>query len=216
MYSLAGYGQMIADEGRMDAYSRAMQRAIGRESIVLDIGAGTGILSLLACQYGARKVYAVEPSSVIGLAREAARANGFADRIQCIQALSTEIHLPEKADVIVSDLRGVLPLFQDHLPSIVDARRRLLAPGGHLIPKQDVLWAAIVEMPQEFDSLTKPWRRQPFELDLNAASQIVTNSWRKARIAPEQLLSKPYCWATIDYLTVESPNVAAEMTFQVA
>src|SRR5439155_14406286 len=215
MYDIAAFGRMIADQGRMGASSRALQRSIAHGSTVLDIGAGKGILSLLACQYGARKVYAVEPSSAIAIAEEAARANGFADRMECIQALSTDIRLPEKADLIVSDLRGVLPLFQQHLPSIVDARRRLLAPGGHLIPKRDVLWAAIVETSLEFDSLTKPWRRQPFELDLNAGSQIVTNLWKKARIAPEQLLSKSYCWANIDYLTVESPNVAAEVTFQV-
>ena len=145
MYSVAGYGRVIADEGRTRAYSRALRAAICRDSIVLDIGAGTGILSLLACQYGARKVYAVEPSSAIGVAQQAAHANGFADRIECIQALSTEIILREKADVIVSDLRGVLPLFGQHLPSIIDARRRLLAPEGNLIPKRDVLWAAVVE-----------------------------------------------------------------------
>ena len=206
---------MIADEGRMDAYSRAMQRAIGRESIVLDIGAGTGILSLLACQYGARKVYAVEPSSVICLAREAARANGFADRIECIQALSTEIHLSEKADVIVSDLHGVLPLLQQHIPSIVDARSRLLAPGGKLIPKRDVLWGAVVEAPQHYDRITKPWMRERFELNMDAAAQMVTNVWKNARVTPEQLLTKSCRWETIDYLTVESPDASAEMTFQV-
>src|SRR5205809_5074473 len=118
MYSISGYGQMIADERRMLAYSTALRRAVGADSIVLDIGAGTGILSLLACQYGARKVYAVEPSSAIAIAEEAARANGFADRMECIQALSTDIRLPQKVDVIVSDLRGILPLFQQHLPSI--------------------------------------------------------------------------------------------------
>src|SRR5947199_9795954 len=125
MYSVAGYGRMIADEGRTRAYSRALRAAICRDSIVLDIGAGTGILSLLACQYGARKVYAVEPSSAIGIAEESARANGFAGRIECIQTLSSEISLPEKADVIVSDLRDVLPLFKQHIPSILDARQRL-------------------------------------------------------------------------------------------
>jgi|SRR5438034_10424654 len=49
MYSIAGYGHVIADEGRMRDYSRALQAAICRDSIVLDTGAGTGILSLLAC-----------------------------------------------------------------------------------------------------------------------------------------------------------------------
>jgi protein arginine N-methyltransferase 1 len=216
MYSIAGYGQMIADEVRMRAYSQALQHVIGPDSTVVDIGAGTGILSLLACRYGARKVYAIEPSSAVRMAQEAARANGFADRIQCIQALSTEISLPERADVIISDLRGVLPPFGQHFPSIIDARRRLLAPGGNLIPQRDVLWAAVVTMPQQYDQLMKPWVRERFDLDMDAPSQMVTNVWKKARAAPDQLLTKPYSWATIDYLTVESPDVNAEITFQVA
>src|SRR5207247_9131381 len=119
---------------------RALHRGISPASIVLDIVAGTGICSLLACLYGARKVYAIEPSSAIGIAEESARSNGFGDRIACIQALSTEVELPEKVNVIVSDLRGVLQLFTQHLPSIIDARRRLLAPGGNLISNGNVMW----------------------------------------------------------------------------
>jgi len=215
VYSISGYGQMIADERRMWAYSTALRRAVSADSIVLDIGAGTGILSLLACQYGARKVYAVEPTSAIALAKEAACANGFADRMDCMQALSTEIRLPERADVIISDLRGVLPLLQQHLPSIIDARCRLLAPGGNLIPKRDVLWAAVVEAPQQYDRLMKPWTQERFGLNMQAACQIVTNVWTKARVTPHQLLTKPQCWATIDFLTTESADVSATAHFEV-
>ena len=64
------------------------------------------------------------------MAREIAAANGFADRIDFFQELSTEVELPERADVIVSDLRGVLPAYQHHIGAIADARERLLAPGG--------------------------------------------------------------------------------------
>ena len=216
MYSIAGYGQMIADQCRMRAYSRALLHAISPDSVVLDIGAGTGTLSLIACQYGARKVYAIEPSGAIAVAEEAARANGFAERVHFMQAFSTEVSLlPEKADVIVTDLRGVLPLFEQHIPSIIDARCRLLAPGGSLIPKRDVLWASVVEMPQHYDRLMKPWARERFDLNMDAASRIVTNVWAKARATPEQLLTKPNCWATIDYRTVESPDVSAAMTFEI-
>ena len=198
---------MNADEVRMRAYSRALEHAVRRDSVVIDIGAGTGILSLLACRYGARKVYSIEPTSAIEVARETARANGFADRVECICALSTETRLREKADVIVSDLRGALPLFGRHLPSIIDARRRFLAPGGRLIPQRDLLWAAVVEAPADYDRLTSRWVRQHFGLNMDAASQIATNRWKKVRIKADQLLSRPYCWSTMDYLTVASSNV---------
>ena len=156
MYSLESYGNMIADSVRMDAYARALRLAVKPGSVVLDIGAGTGIFALLACQFGARRVYAIEPSDTIQAAREIAAANGFAERIEFFQEMSTAITLPEPADVIVSDLRGVLPFYQHHLPAIADARRRLLAPGGVLIPRSDTLWLACVEAEDLYRRITTP------------------------------------------------------------
>src|SRR5215213_6400273 len=124
-YSVSGYAAMIADAPRMDGYAAALEATVRPGSVVLDIGAGTGIMALLACRLGARRVYAVDPGDAIHLARAAARAAGFADRIEFIQGLSTDVELPEPADVMVSDLRGVLPLFERHLPSVIDARERL-------------------------------------------------------------------------------------------
>src|ERR1044072_3208568 len=148
MYSIFSYGSMIADRPRMDAYARALRQAVRPGSVVLDIGTGTGIFAMLACRFGARQVYAIEPGDAIEVAREAAAANGFSERIEFIQGLSNSVVLPERADVIISDIRGVLPLFQHHLPTIIDARKRLLAPDGILIPRRDSLWAAIVQAPE--------------------------------------------------------------------
>ena len=88
MYSLAGYGHMVADKLRTDAYAQALKHQIKTGDVVADIGTGTGILALLACRFGARRVYAFEPSAIIELAREIAAANGFADRIEFIPKMS--------------------------------------------------------------------------------------------------------------------------------
>src|SRR6185437_16151653 len=95
MYSLHFYGQMLADAPRMDAYAAALRRLVRPDSVVMDLGCGPGVFALLACKLGARRVYAVEPNNVIGLAREVAVANGLADRIEFFESLSTEITLPE-------------------------------------------------------------------------------------------------------------------------
>ena len=106
MYSISNYGAMIADRVRVRAYAEALRQAITRDSVVLDLGTGTGIFALLACRFGARRVYAIEPSDAVQVAREIAAANGFAGRIEFWQALSTDVTLPERADVIVSDIGG--------------------------------------------------------------------------------------------------------------
>jgi protein arginine N-methyltransferase 1 len=215
MYSVNFYGQMLADHSRMDAYTAALRQAVKPDSVVMDLGCGPGVFALLACKFGARRVYAVEPENIVGLAREAAAANGFSDRIEFFEKLSTEITLPEPATIIVSDLRGVLPLFEQNIPSIIDARRRLLAPEGELIPQRDVLWASVVEAPEQYAEIVDPWRNQ-FELDLSAGRRLVTNTWRKSRIKPAQLLTDPVCWTTLDYYEVSSPDVRAELSWQAA
>src|SRR5262249_7463053 len=115
--------------------------------------------------------------------------------------------------VIVSDIRGVLPLFSHHLPSIVDARERLLAPGGVVIPQTDTLWAAVAEAPESYKPYNDPWSCNPYGLDMTAGRAIVTNSWSKRRIKPEQLLAEPKQWVTLDYRTVIQPNVRGDIRF---
>jgi protein arginine N-methyltransferase 1 len=213
MYSVHFYGQMLADGPRMEAYAAALRRVVKPQSVVMDLGCGPGVFALLACKLGARRVYAVEPENIVGLAREAASANGFSDRIEFFEKLSTEITLPEPATIIISDLRGVLPWFEQHLPSIIDARERLLARGGVLIPQRDVLWAAVVEAPEQYEEIVGPWRNQ-FDLDLSAATRLVTNTWRKSRIKPAQLVTEPVCWTTLDYYEVNNPDIRAEISWQ--
>jgi Ribosomal protein L11 methylase len=216
MYSLRFYGQMLADAPRMDAYAAALRRTVKPDSVVMDLGSGPGVFALLACKLGARRVYAVEPDSVISLAREAAAANGYADRIEFFESFSTEITPREPASIIISDLRGVLPWFQQHIPSIKDARARLLARGGVLIPHRDILWAAVVEAPDLYEEIVGPWQHNKFELDLSAGMRLVTNTWRKTRIKPSQLLVEPVCWTGIDYYEVESPDIRTEMCWRAA
>jgi protein arginine N-methyltransferase 1 len=209
MYSIADYGEMITDEIRMDPYVYALKAAIGPDSVVLDIGTGTGIHALLACKFGARKVYAVEPNEAIHLAQELARANGFADRIEFIQNISTRVILPEKADVIVSDLRGVLPLYEGHITSIIDARQRHLAPGGALIPRRDTLSVSLVEAPSVYDEIIKPWN-YPYGLAMEEAKQLVLNSWVEestATFSKRNLLMESQIWTVLDYLSIDNPNV---------
>src|SRR5438876_6163650 len=103
MYDLLAYGAMIADEQRTAAYARALEARITDGAVVADVGTGSGIMAMIACRAGACRVYALEPDDIIQVAREAAAANGFADRICFIQAASSELDLPEPVDGIVSD-----------------------------------------------------------------------------------------------------------------
>src|SRR5690349_17152188 len=97
-YSIQGYASMIHDARRVDAYQRALQQVVTPEAVVVDIGTGLGIFASLACQAGARRLYAINPPPMIVVASAMATANGYQDRIQFIEDISTRITFPEPAD----------------------------------------------------------------------------------------------------------------------
>jgi type I protein arginine methyltransferase len=215
IYSLGDYGDMLADRVRMEAYAQALRGAVRPGSIVVDIGTGPGIMAVLACQLGASRVFAIEPGSIIQVAREIAAANHCADKIEFFEDISTKVTLPIRADVIVSDLRGVLPLAEQHIPSIADARKRFLAPGGVLIARKDMIWAAVVEAPGCYGKLVGPWESNTLGQDLSVARRIIVNYSPKSRFTPDQLLVRAQLWTTLDYAVVENPDVRGELRWTV-
>ena len=126
-------------------------------------------------------------------------ANGCADRITFVQGLSTDYQPTSKADVVISDIRGGLPLFEGHIPAIADARKRLLRPGGSLIPMRDIIRIALVENADAYAPHDKPWRENRFGLDLSAAASFATSVRTKAAMSPADLLSDAEDLLVLDY-----------------
>ncbi len=124
---------MVRDTVRVSAYRRAIFRHC-KDKTVVEIGCGSGILSIFAAKAGARRVIAIEESRIADLAAAMFEANGVADRIELRRANSRDVSLDEQADVIIHEVLGVDPFGENILPFIEDARERLLAPGGILIP----------------------------------------------------------------------------------
>jgi type I protein arginine methyltransferase len=216
VYSIQAYGKMLTDVRRMTAYQEAIGRVVRPESIVLDIGTGTGIHALMAARAGAQHVYAIEPADAVLLAREVAQVNGLADRITFIQDFSTNVTLPERADVVVSDLHGTLPWYQRHVPTIVDARTRLAKNGAIFIPQRDLVRLAAVEAPELHAHVAHPWTQQPFGFDFGPVAARIINTYLRGRVGREGFLSEDQVVAELDYRTLEDPNVAVTLEFSPA
>ena len=213
-YSIHGYGKMLADRGRTDAYAQALRARLTPDSVVLDLGTGPGILALLACQAGARKVYAVESAGIIEVARENVARNGYTDRVELIHASSSAIGLPEQVDVIVSDIHGVLPFSSGSPAPIIDARDRFLRPGGVVIPLKDTVSVAVVTAPDLYEWLASPWENSQ-GLDCAAGRRRSLCTLAPIRCRPEQLLVEPRIWSTLDYLDVQSPSAKGRVNWTI-
>src|SRR5206468_8396923 len=168
------YLRMVTDRPRVDAYTRALRSVITPDSFVIEIGTGIGVFAVMARRMGARRVVAIEPDDAIAVAKMVAADNGDTG-IEFVQGLSTDLSFSERADVVVTDLRGVLPLHNGHLQSVIDARERLLAPGGALIPAADTLYAAVVELPKRYEELT-PRVSAGGGVKLDALRRFITNT----------------------------------------
>src|SRR5437660_12291854 len=112
MYGVGAYGSMIADRVRVEAYAEALRKSVRPGSVVVEIGTGPGIFAVLACQFGAGRVYAIEPGEISQVAREAAAANDCTEKVQFVEELSDRVTLAGRADVVVSDRAARSPRFR--------------------------------------------------------------------------------------------------------
>jgi protein arginine N-methyltransferase 1 len=205
---------MISDSARFDAYAKAISRNVRHGNVVAEIGSGPGIFALLACRAGAKRVYAIETEDIIDVARQIAVANGCADRIQFFPSDSRKTELPERVDVIVSDIRGVLPLFNGTLASLQDAKKRFLTPNGVMIPRRDVVKAAIIEAGEIYSGLVAPWSACVAGTELSIPRRLELNTAHGVRIKFEQLMSVAQDLCTLDYMGNPEPNASAKLAFR--
>jgi hypothetical protein len=201
--------QYLSDQTRVSAFRQAVGEVVKPGDVVLDLGAGTGILGLLACRAGARRVYAIDAGGVIELARELSRANGFQDRIVFIKGMSTRVDLPERVDVVLADQIGAFGLEAGLLEYFSDARERFLKPNGVMIPSRLELYLAPVECPELSDQV-EFWNESPAGFDFRPARSLAANTSYPAKFGPDHLLGGPALLASLDLSMATPPALHLE------
>ena len=132
---LAEHEEMLSDGVRVQAYHQGIRSNVRQGDVVVDLGTGTGLLAFMASRAGARKVYAVEHSDFIEVAREIGRHNGFAN-IEFVQANSREFTPPEPVDVVLHEQMGDELFNENMVENLLDVRDRFLRPNGRILPSR--------------------------------------------------------------------------------
>ncbi|KQJ89935.1 hypothetical protein BRADI_4g28570v3 [Brachypodium distachyon] len=183
---------MLKDVVRTRSYQNVITQNsfLFKDKIVLDVGAGTGILSLFCAKAGAKHVYAIECSQMADMAKEIVKKNGFSDVITVIKGKVEEIELPvPKVDVIISEWMGYFLLFENMLDTVLYARDKWLVDDGVVLPDKASLHLTAIEDAEYKDDKIEFWNNvygfdmscikkqammEPL-VDTVDANQIVTN-----------------------------------------
>jgi type I protein arginine methyltransferase len=186
---LSEHEEMLSDTVRVNSYRQGIRRNVKPGDVVLDLGTGTGLLAFMASRAGASKVYAVEHSDFIEVAKELAAFNNI-DNIEFIQANSREFTPPEHVDVVLHEQMGDELFNENMLENLLDLRDRVLKPGGRMLPARFRLFVEPVSF-NESMRVRRFWNIDlPDDLDLSVAeNSLVAARFDHGRT--EQLWVRP-------------------------
>lgn len=214
---------MLGDHVRLSSYRRAIERSVSKDSVVMDLGCGTGVLGFFAAKAGAKKVYAVEKrQDILGLAKEIAKRSKI-ESVEFIHGASSQIEpeqLSPKPNILVAEILGNQILEEHVLEFTLDARDRLLADNATLIPYKlgiEVFAFNNARSAQRADKVNE--YSDLYGLDFSPLADVVDRKHMRHTIKynpqMEPPLTKPVCIKTLDMRTMDNPIFSAEFDMEV-
>jgi protein arginine N-methyltransferase 1 len=213
---------MLADRERVETYREGIRRGVKKGDVVVDIGAGSGILSFFAAEK-ASKVYAIEHADVIEIAKKIA-ADNHVENVEFIKCNSRDFAPPLRADAIVHEqIGGENPLSENMIANLLDARRRLLKPGGRIIPAR---FEIFIEPIQLKDAHVVPflWELKIENIDFRSTTpmirpmsgnRITSHDRRTISVAMvEHCLCDPKPIMSFDLETMEEDEVPRRLRYR--
>ena len=190
--------KLLGDKVRNDAFAEALRRVIvPQESIIADIGSGTGFLSFLVSKLGAKQCYGYEVGGIVETSRQLAKRNGI-NNCTFFRTHSTDVKHPPKVDVVVSETLGNYALEENILETMEDAKR-FLKPMGLLLPAKISQFVCPVTTDRLYREIDV-WLSVGFGLDFSEARERTMNNMYVKTIHPEDLLmGAEREWDTVDF-----------------
>ncbi|AFZ78972.1 protein arginine N-methyltransferase, putative [Theileria equi strain WA] len=172
-----------------------------KDKVVMDVGCGTGILSMFCAKAGAKRVYAIDYSNIIQLAKNITKTNGFSDKIIYIQNKVEDVQeITEKVDIIVSEWMGYFLLYENMLASVLYARDKWLKSGGLIFPDKARLFIAGIE-DAEFKSEKFDGWEATYGLDFSLMKNHLIEEALVDVVDEKSITTNAFCILDLDLMT---------------
>jgi len=206
---------MIKDEVRTKSYRSSIMgsKHLFKDKIVLDVGCGTGILSLFAANAGAKKVIGIDMSEIANQAKEIVRLNKFDHIVTIIKGKVEEVELPvEKVDIIISEWMGYFLLYESMLDTVLVARDKWLKPGGLLFPdKATINVIAIEDADYKDDKIN--WWDNVYGFNMSCIKEMAMKEPLVDTVDQNQICTNVCQLVSFDLYTVKKEDLAFSKPF---
>lgn len=207
--------EMLKDTSRTLLYRLAMykNKHLFKDKVILDVGCGTGILSMFAVKAGAKHVYSVDMSSIIDKAKQIVSLNGFSDKITLVQGKLEDIKLPvDSVDIIVSEWMGYFLLYESMLDTVLYARDKYLVPGGLILPDKCLMYIAGIEDGNYKNDKIHYWE-DVYGFDYTPFIEIAMSEPLVDTVENLSLITTPHKFFEFDINTVTKEDLAFQRSF---
>ncbi len=145
-FSILHAVSLLSHKERISKFRDAINQIVNHDSVVVDLGTGSGVLAILAAKAGAKHVYAVDINAdSLGYARIASRLNGVEDRIDFVKSHFMNYVPDERVDVVICEMLSSMMLVEQQIPASIHAKKMLLKKKGTLLPRQITIFLVPVE-----------------------------------------------------------------------
>ena len=201
--------QMLKDRIRTGTYQNAILKNpdVFKDKIVLDIGCGTGILSIFAAKAGAKQVFGIEFADIADYANEIIKKNNLSDKITIIKSKVEDVKLPvEKVDIIISEWMGYFLLYESMLDTVLYARDKWLNKDGYMLLDHATITIAGIEDTDYKSSKVNFWE-DVYGVDMSCFKNAVIGE-PLVDVCPQKLINSSSCRILdIDLYTVKKEDL---------
>ncbi|KAK0131835.1 Protein arginine N-methyltransferase 8-B [Merluccius polli] len=207
--------EMLKDEVRTLTYRNAMyhNKHAFKDKVVLDVGSGTGILSMFAANAGAKHVYGIECSSISEYSEKIIKSNHLHNVITIFKGKVEEVDLPvEKVDIIISEWMGYCLFYESMLNTVIFARDKWLKPGGLMFPDRAALYVVAIE-DRQYKDFKIHWWENVYGFDMSCIRNVAMREPLVDVVDPKQVVTNTCLLKEVDLYTVKPEDLSFTSAF---